>query len=360
MPRIEADRSACRVSREKAEARCRIVKPQRRRQGELRNLMPARGDLVGAPLRPAPPAARSRTAGCPPPPPPGSAAPGPARAASISATRSDTALSASPVRARWRAPAVSSAAVEPIQVRRSARGGTQAPDDRDREVGQAPAQRAHRQQAGRIGPLQVVHADHQRLGQGQLLGQVAKASTTRNRSPGSLVTVIGRCSPGARRPAARRWPPAADQRKTGRIQRRRQPGRTAGYAPAPRPAPQRPACRGCAAWCQRLVQQPGLTDPRLPLDQHHGQTARRRPVQTSPRTRASAARPRMPGTGGRVAMTRDATPVGRQQLGTASPRPGHHPSAGPEPGTPVTSYNARSSPSQPVNRISSSSSSSGQ
>jgi hypothetical protein len=35
------------------------------------------------------------------------------------------------------------------------------------------------------------------------------------------------------------------------------------------------------------------------------------------------------------------------------PRPGHHPPVAPEPGAPVTSYNARNSPSQQVNRISS-------
>ena len=43
-----------------------------------------------------------------------------------------------------------------------------------REIGHAAAQRAQRQQAGRIGPLQVIDADHQRPGQREFLRQVSE------------------------------------------------------------------------------------------------------------------------------------------------------------------------------------------
>jgi hypothetical protein len=48
----------------------------------------------------------------------------------------------------------------------------QAADQRQRNIDQAPAQRAQRQQAGRIGPLQIVHAHHQRSPQCQGLHQI--------------------------------------------------------------------------------------------------------------------------------------------------------------------------------------------
>ena len=62
---------------------------------------------------------------------------------------------------------------EAIQFR-DARGGTQAPDEGHREIGQTAAHRGQRQQAGRVGPLQVIHADHQRPGQRELLRQVSE------------------------------------------------------------------------------------------------------------------------------------------------------------------------------------------
>jgi hypothetical protein len=64
-------------------------------------------------------------------------------------------------------------AAQPFQFR-NARGGPQASNERDLEVGEASAHRGQREQAGRIGPLQVVHADHQRPGQRELLGEVGE------------------------------------------------------------------------------------------------------------------------------------------------------------------------------------------
>jgi len=79
---------------------------------------------------------------------------------------------------------------QPIQLG-TARGGPQAADDTHRKTSEAAGQHARRQQAGRIGPLQVIQADHQRPGQRQLLHQVGECIHHTDRRPGSPVTVIG-------------------------------------------------------------------------------------------------------------------------------------------------------------------------
>jgi len=50
----------------------------------------------------------------------------------------------------------------------------QAADQGHRQAGHPADNGAQGQQAGRIGPLQIVHADHQRPGQGQCLRQVGE------------------------------------------------------------------------------------------------------------------------------------------------------------------------------------------
>jgi hypothetical protein len=49
---------------------------------------------------------------------------------------------------------------QPVQLG-TARGGPRAPDDGHRKIDEAAGQRTHRQQARRIGPLQVIQANHQ-------------------------------------------------------------------------------------------------------------------------------------------------------------------------------------------------------
>ena len=58
---------------------------------------------------------------------------------------------------------------QPVQLRHP-RGRPQAPDEGYRQIRQAPSQRGQRQQAGWIGPLQVIDANHQRPGLLQFLG----------------------------------------------------------------------------------------------------------------------------------------------------------------------------------------------
>jgi len=62
---------------------------------------------------------------------------------------------------------------QPVQLG-AARGGPEAPDDAHRKIGETAGQRTQRQQAGRVGPLQVIQADHQGPGQRQLLHQVGE------------------------------------------------------------------------------------------------------------------------------------------------------------------------------------------
>ena len=62
---------------------------------------------------------------------------------------------------------------QPVQLS-GARGGSQAPDDAHRKTIKTAGQRTHCQQAGRIGPPQVIQAQHHGPGQHQLLHQVGE------------------------------------------------------------------------------------------------------------------------------------------------------------------------------------------
>ena len=178
-----------------------------------------------------------------------------------------------------------------------------------------------------------------------------KASTTRNRRPGSLVTVIGPWSPAAGAAsspamAARRGsgddrvhPKAAASTPNGRVRSSSSARPAATCMPRPR------------ASCQGLREQARLADPGLALDQHDRWPASSNTVQglaqgldlsltpADPRDRGHRAHDRM------VLRSRRACPG-------SQPRHGHGPGRASSPGSAVTSYSARSSPSQPVKPIS--------
>ena len=164
-------------------------------------------------------------------------------------------------------PGIQQQAGEAVQFR-DARGGTQAPDQGHREIGQTAAQRGQRQQAGRVGPLQVIHADHQRPGQRELLRQVSeridraepqpRVAGHRDRAP--LPTAVGGQQRGDGRPP--------------RVRRRADAPERGGHQ-AERPGPLQllsPARRHLHAAAARVLQhageQPRLPDPGLTLDQH--------------------------------------------------------------------------------------------
>jgi hypothetical protein len=154
----------------------------------------------------------------------------------------------------------------------------QAADQGEGDVGQAAGQRAQGEQAGGVGPLQVVQADHQRAVQGEGLQQLEEG--------------VDRLELEAGVAAHRQRPPVPEpggqQRGDGtpaRVRRRAVTGEGVGQDPE-RSGPLQllgaPADDLEAAGpgvVEGFGKQPGLADARLPLDEHDRQVARGHPVE---------------------------------------------------------------------------------
>ena len=134
------------------------------------------------------------------------------------------------------------------------RGGPQEPEDAHRMIGATAGQRTHCQQTRRIGPLQVIQADHQGPDQRQLLHQVGEG--VYRAEPQARVAGHGdrpwSPAPGAASSpamAARRWsgddrahPRAAASRPNGRVRSSSSARPAATCMPRPRAS-----CRTAAA-----------------------------------------------------------------------------------------------------------------
>ena len=137
---------------------------------------------------------------------------------------------------------------------------------------------------------------------------------------------------------------------TGRTRTRPPARRTAGSAPAPRPGPQPPACAATRV-LQDAREQARLADPGLPLNQHDRRPARSDTAQGLAQDPDLSLTPADPRDRGQRAHVRMVLRPRRARPGS-QPRHGHGPGGEPTPGSAVTSYSARSSPSQPVKPIS--------
>ena len=155
---------------------------------------------------------------------------------------------------------------------RGTREQPQAADQRHRHVAQAAAQRAQGQEAGRVGPLQVIQGDHQRALEGQRLDQVtegvdglelqARVAAHRDRAP---VAEVGGQQLGDGPPTRVRGRAGARER-VGQDPERPGPLQLLG-SPAHDLEPAGPGV------VQGLGKQPGLADAGLPLDEHDRRVA---------------------------------------------------------------------------------------
>ena len=184
-PKIEAACSTCRVSSGRKLSRRTIV--SRSVGGRTIFSTSARPPAVVIAPSCASAASSSVTnSGLPAAPESSAINPGPGSAVTASAASSRTASSARPRRASRRAPAASTATASRSNSA-ICHSRPRHADEGDRQVRQATDHCGQRQQAGWIGPLQVIGGDHQRPGQRQLLRQVSEhVQQPQNRSPGSL------------------------------------------------------------------------------------------------------------------------------------------------------------------------------
>jgi hypothetical protein len=154
----------------------------------------------------------------------------------------------------------------------------QAGHQRHRADGEPPGQRAQGQEAGGVGPLQVVQAEHQRSPPGQRLHQVqegvdglelqARVAADGGDAP---VALVGGQQGGDGGPARVRGGPRAPE---GVGQQAERP-----VALQVLPPPGHHLETAGAGGLQRLGEQTGLADPRLALHDHDRRPSPRRPTE---------------------------------------------------------------------------------
>jgi hypothetical protein len=179
---------------------------------------------------------------------------------------------------------------------RGAGNRPEAPDNPHREIGQAAAHRGQCHQAGRVRPLQVIGADHDRPGQGQSLHQV----TERVNHPELQPRIAGHGDRSLTAAAARsrqqscdRGPPRVGGARDAAEGARQQAERPRPLQLVRPPRGHLHAARSGVG--QRLFEQACLADPGLTLNEHDRPAAAGHPVQSlaqDPGLRLAPAQPR--------------------------------------------------------------------
>jgi hypothetical protein len=154
----------------------------------------------------------------------------------------------------------------------------QAGQQRHRAAGEPPGQRAQGQQAGGVGPLEVVEAEHQRPAEGQRLHQLQEGvdglelqARVAAHGGHAAVAVVGGQQGGDGGPARVRGRPRAAEAVGQQAE-----GPVALQVLAP-PGHDLQAALTCGL--QRLGKQAGLADPGLAFDDHDGRSSPRRPTK---------------------------------------------------------------------------------